>query len=184
MKGDPASARSTLGPLALVVGLVAGFAVLPRIFRSGGAVAPGRDAPEFTLAAVANTASLGEGKTTLSLSELRGRAVVLDFWATWCEPCRLQAPIVEQVARRWGDRGVVVVGVNTDTPGEGDARAVASAWRLTYPIVKDEVGLAARAYGVEVLPTLVVVSRLGKIVAVRTGVTEDAELERLVREAL
>jgi cytochrome c biogenesis protein CcmG/thiol:disulfide interchange protein DsbE len=184
MKGDPASARSTLGPLALVLGLVAGFAILPRVFRSHGAAGPGRDAPDFTLSVVANAASLAGGKPTLSLSELRGRAVLLDFWATWCEPCRLQAPIVEQIARRWSDRGVVVVGVNTDTPGEGDPRTFASAWGLTYPVVKDEVGLASRAYGVEALPTLVVVSRLGKIIAVRAGVTDDAELERLVRQAL
>jgi thiol-disulfide isomerase/thioredoxin len=187
MKGDPAPARSTLAGLALVVGLVAGFAILPRVLRPQGGARQGRDAPDFTLALVANAGSLGAGgsdKTALDLSELRGRAVLLDFWATWCEPCRLQAPIVEQLARRWRDRGVVVVGVNTDSATEGDPRAFASAWGLTYPIVKDEVGAASRAYGIEALPTLVVVSRLGKIVAVRSGVTDDGELERLVRQAL
>ena len=120
---------------------------------------------------------------TFRLSELRGHAVLLDFWATWCEPCRLEAPIVEQLSRRWRDRGVVVVGVDTDTPDQGDPARFAAAHGLTYPMVKDD-GRASRAYGVDALPTLVVVSRMGKIVAVRAGVTDDAELDRLVRQAL
>ncbi len=184
MKGDPESPRSTLAALGLVCALVAGFAVLPRVFRPQEAASVGREAPDFTLPVAANAPSSGADQGTLSLNGLRGKAVLLDFWATWCEPCRLQAPIVEQLARRWSDRDVVVVGVNTDTPDQGDPRAFAVSHGLTYPIVKVDMGHAARAYGVDALPTLVVVSRLGKIVAVRSGVTEDAELERLVREAL
>jgi cytochrome c biogenesis protein CcmG/thiol:disulfide interchange protein DsbE len=176
--------RSTLGVLGLVLVLLAAFALLPRILRRHHGASVGRDAPDFTLALVANGATLGADKRTLSLTELRGRAVLLDFWATWCGPCRLQAPIVDQVARRWRDRGVVVVGVNTDTPDQGDPRSFALASGLTYPIVHDNLGAISREYEVEDLPTLVVVSRVGKIVAVRTGVTDDAELERLVRQAL
>jgi thiol-disulfide isomerase/thioredoxin len=185
---NDASARSNLGVLGLIVLLLAGFAILPRILRRHHGASVGRPAPDFTLALVANGASLGdaprEEETSLKLSELRGRAVLLDFWATWCEPCRLQAPIVDQVARRWHDRGVVVVGVDTDTPDQGDPRFFARAHGLSYPIVHDSVGVTSRAYDVEDLPTLVVVSRLGKIVAVRTGLTDEAELERLVRQAL
>jgi peroxiredoxin len=77
-----------------------------------------------------------------------------------------------------------VVGVNTDTPDQGDPRAFAMAHNLTYPIVQDVSGEASRAFAVESLPTLVVVSRTGKITAVRTGMTDDAELERLIRQAL
>jgi cytochrome c biogenesis protein CcmG, thiol:disulfide interchange protein DsbE len=182
--GGP-STRSTLAALGLVLVLLAGFALLPRLVGPRHAAHTGRDAPDFTLPLVANGASLGEpSKESLSLSELRGRAVLLDFWATWCEPCRLQAPIVEQLARRWHERGVVVVGVNTDTPDQGDPRIFAASHRLTYPMVHDALGVASRAYGIEDLPSLVVVSRTGKIVAVRSGITEDAELERLVRQAL
>lgn len=180
---DP-STRSTLGVLGLVLMLLAGFGLLPRVLRQHHGASVGRDAPDFDLPLVANGISIGESKPTLSLSELRGRAVLLDFWATWCEPCRIQAPIVDQVARRWSARGVVVVGVNTDTPDQGDPRSFAMSRGLTYPIVRDELGAASRAYAVEDLPTLVVVSRTGKVVAVRTGVTDDEEIERLVRQAL
>jgi thiol-disulfide isomerase/thioredoxin len=179
---SPASSRlATLGPALL---LVASFALLPRLLRQHHGAHVGRDAPDFALALVANGSLLGEAEPMLRLRDLRGQAVLLDFWATWCEPCRMQAPIVDQLARRWRERGVVVVGVDTDAPGEGDPRAFAMSRGLSYPIVHDRVGVASRAYEVADLPTLVVVSRTGKIVAVRTGVTDEAELERLVRQAL
>jgi cytochrome c biogenesis protein CcmG, thiol:disulfide interchange protein DsbE len=180
-----ATSQSTLATLGLVLVLLAGFTLLPRVLGRHDSASVGHQAPDFALALVANGASLGERSTaTLSLSELRGRAVLLDFWATWCEPCRVQGSIVDRLARRWHERGVVVVGVNTDTPDQGDPRAYATSHGLSYPIVKDDMGVASRAYGVEDLPTLVVLSPAGKIVAVRTGVTDDAELERLVRQAL
>jgi thiol-disulfide isomerase/thioredoxin len=182
MHGDPRSTQTTLGALGLVLALLAGFALLPRLLSPRV-----REAPDFNLAVVANGAALGGAMAdakTLSLSELRGSAVLLDFWATWCGPCRAEAPIVDQVSRRWRDKGVVVVGVNTDLPDQGDPRAFAMAHGLTYPIVHDTAGQAQRAFAVDSLPTLVVVSRTGKITAVRTGMTDDAELERLIRQAL
>jgi thiol-disulfide isomerase/thioredoxin len=146
----------------------------------------GGDAPDFSLPIVANGAAIGDAvgdKGTLRLSELRGQPILLDFWATWCGPCRAEAPIVDRVSRRWRDRGVVVIGVDTDAPEQGDPRAFAAAHGLTYPIVRDD-GRASRMYAVEGLPTLVVVSRAGKVVAVRTGITEDGELDRLIRLAM
>jgi hypothetical protein len=74
--------------------------------------------------------------------------------------------------------------VSTDSIDDGDLRQFALARGVTYPILQDGVGLASRSYEVENLPTLVVVSPAGKVVAVRTGVTEDAELERIIRRAL
>ncbi|HEY3818130.1 MAG TPA: TlpA disulfide reductase family protein [Polyangiaceae bacterium] len=182
MSEEPRSIQTTLGALGLVMAILAGFALLPRVFTQRV-----REAPDFNAAVVANGAGLGAAMAdskTLSLSALRGNAVLLDFWATWCGPCRAEAPIVDQVSRRWHDKGVVVVGVNTDLPDQGDPKAFAMAHNLTYPIVHDTTGEAQRAFAVDSLPTLVVVSRTGKITAVRTGMTDDAELERLIRQAL
>ena len=183
---DAQSPKSTLGVLGLVLVLLGGFALLPRVFHHEI-----HDAPDFALDVVANGGGLTTATptpstppTSLKLSELRGNAVLLDFWATWCQPCRAEAPIVDRVWRRWRDKGVVVVGVNEDKPDEGDPAAFAQSAGLTYPIVRDPTGVAMRSFEADSLPTLVVVSRTGKVTAVRAGITSDSELERLVRQAL
>jgi cytochrome c biogenesis protein CcmG, thiol:disulfide interchange protein DsbE len=184
MTAESTPSRSTLGALALVVGVLGAVVLLPRIFPSGESAMVGRQAPDFDLRLVANGDSLGSDAQTLRLRDLRGRAVVLDFWATWCDHCRAEAPVVERVAKRWKDRNVAIVGVDTDTPGQGDPREFARRLGLSYPIVHDIEGDATRAYGIEGLPTLVVVSPLGRVVAVRSGETDDRELDRLVKLAL
>jgi thiol-disulfide isomerase/thioredoxin len=139
------------------------------------------DAPEFTAPIVANAPE--PEQKTLSLASLRGHPVVLDFWATWCAPCRAETPIVNGIAQRFKDRGLVVVGVNTsDEPGLAEAYVRAKG--LVFPIVFDEHNRVASQFRADTLPTLVVVSKTGKIVAVRHGLTSETDLERLVRSVL
>lgn len=183
MTGVPAALRDTLGPLAIVLALLTGVALYSRFFPSRSALV-GHEAPDFRLGVVANGESLAKGGGTLSLHDLRGRAVLLDFWATWCSHCRAEAPLLDRVARRWRDRGVTVVGIDMDVPGQGDPGEFAARHGLSYPIVQDQFGDASRDYRVEELPTLVVVSRSGVIVAVRTGAADGGELDRLVEQAL
>ena len=111
---------------------------------------------------------------------LRGHAVVLDFWATWCGPCQAEAPIVNTIAQRYKDRGLVVVGVNTSDEDGLAARFVAEKG-LTFPIVYDEGNSDREATTASTsLPTLIVVSKTGKIVAIRTAsrATRDARRHR------
>jgi thiol-disulfide isomerase/thioredoxin len=181
MAEDAASEGRVKSPLTIafvVLAMLVGFAVLPRLFRPPQSALVGKDAPDFSLLVVLN----GGDKPNLTLSELQGKPVILDFWATWCGPCQAEAPILDKIAQRYRDKGLVVVGVNTsDAPG----RAKPWAWthHISFPIVYDPDDVAPK-YGVENLPTLVVVSKTGKVMAVRTGVTSDAELERLVAAAL
>jgi|HubBroStandDraft_1064217.scaffolds.fasta_scaffold05934_4 peroxiredoxin len=179
--------RSTRGGLqsaGLVALLLVGLALLPRLFAGREASRVGRSAPDFRLPIVANGGEFGGDGASLGLSDVRGRAALLVFWATWCMPCRAEAPVINEVSRRWHDRNVVVLGIDTDEPGQGDPREFAVARGLVYPILRDQSAEASHAYDVEALPTLVVISTLGKIVAIRTGVTGDGEIDRLIRQAL
>ena len=165
---------------AVVVALVVGFAVLPRVFGASGGPLAGKDAPELSLKLVANAPT---DAADVSLSGLRGHPVLLDFWATWCGPCQAEAPVVNRIAERYREQGLAVVGVDTSDE-KGNAAPFASRHHLTYPIAYDEGQRAASAYGVENLPTLVVISKTGKVMAVRTGMTSDDELDALIKRAL
>jgi len=134
-----------------------------------------KPAPEFSLKDASGQ--------TVRLADYRGKVVLLDFWATWCGPCQQEAPIVDRIAQRYGAQGLAVVGVNTSDEA-GNAAPFAKRHHLSYPIAYDEGQRVAMAYGVENLPTLIVISKTGKVVAIRRGVTSDAELEDLVKRAL
>ncbi len=162
-----------------VIALVAVFALLPRLFPPKSPLS-GKDAPDVVLKMVANAPPAG---TDVSLSGLRGQAVLLDFWATWCGPCQEETPILDGIAKRYDGKGLTVVGVDTSDE-EGKAGVFAARHHLSYPIAYDEGQRAAAAYGVQNLPTLVVISKTGKIVGVRTGVTKDSELEELLKQAM
>jgi cytochrome c biogenesis protein CcmG, thiol:disulfide interchange protein DsbE len=170
----------------LIVGLLAAFAWLPRLIHARESEQVGKDAPVVRVPLVLNAEQLGAppnlAPTAIGTDELKGHAVLLDFWATWCGPCQAEAPIVDRVANRYKSRGLVVIGVNT-SDREGLAGPWASSHKLTYPIAFDN-GPAAEAFGVEQLPTLIVISKTGKIIARRTGMTDGDEIERLVNQAL
>jgi cytochrome c biogenesis protein CcmG, thiol:disulfide interchange protein DsbE len=177
---------------ALVVGLLAAFAWLPRLIHSHETEGVGVDAPGMKVPLVANADELvalsvapgppALAPTDVTLAELKGHPILLDFWATWCGPCQAEAPIVDRVAKRFKSRGLVVVGVNT-SDSSGLAAPWARAHGISYPIAFDD-GTAARAFDVESLPTLVVISKTGKVIARRMGMTESEEIERLVNQAL
>jgi thiol-disulfide isomerase/thioredoxin len=164
-----------------IVALVAlsvlfGFAILPRLFSD---TLVGRAAPDFSLDVVTGGA---EGDR-IHLNELKGQAVLLDFWATWCEPCQAVAPILDRISRKHQGKGLVVVGVNTsDKPGL--APIFAKRKGLSYPIVYDDGDDVAQRYGVVNLPTLVLIDPQGNVIAVRAGLEDEGAIEDLVARAI
>ncbi len=177
-RGSPAQA------VLVVIALAAGFAAVPRVTQGCSGVALDEPAPDFRARVVANANNLGGGPSShVELKDLRGHPVVLDFWATWCGPCQAVAPIVNAIAERYKDRGLAVLGVNTSDE-DGLAAAFMRKKGLGFPIVYDEGNTIAKQYAVTALPTLIVVSKTGKIVAVRHGVTTDSDLDDIVRRYL
>ncbi len=118
-------------------------------------------APDFTL-----TSTDGE---TFTLSELRGTPVILNFWATWCPPCRAEMPAFEEVWQRYGRGDVLILGVNqgeSATAVEGFARGYI---QTSFPLLLDRRTEVGAIYGVRALPTTVFVDREGRIQDVKVG---------------
>ncbi len=166
--------------IAVLIALSAlfGLAILPRLASGGGGMV-GKPAPDVTLPVVAN----GDPGARMKLAELRGHAVVLDFWATWCGPCDMQAPILDRLARRHQKQGLIVLGVNVDEPPEV-ARSYAAKKGLSYPIVLDEAREASALYGVDKLPSLVVIDKEGRVLAYLTGIVDEASLDEVIAAAM
>jgi cytochrome c biogenesis protein CcmG, thiol:disulfide interchange protein DsbE len=103
---------------------------------------------------------------SLSLAAYRGRPVVLNFWASWCVPCKEEAPLLESVWKRYRDRGLVVVGVDINDL-KGDARRFARQNKMSYPLVHDGPGDTTTTYGLTGVPETFFVARDGRLVCER-----------------
>lgn len=144
--------------LGLIALLVLGLARDTDRFKIDHAMDQGERvaAPDFTLPVFANGGSLGAVDTPLTLSKLRGRPVVLNIWASWCGPCRDEAPIIEDLQRRYGPKGVVVLGLNSeDDPG--DARKFLAEYRATFPVVRAGDNAVRTRFGTEQMPETFVI---------------------------
>jgi thiol-disulfide isomerase/thioredoxin len=103
------------------------------------------------------------GGGTLSSSDLEGRVVVLNFWASWCAPCRHEMPTLQRVWRDYRDRGVTIVGIDVRDVAE-DARSFARELGITYPIVRDEEEVLVRRLRADPLPQTFFIGRDGRLV--------------------
>lgn len=134
-------------------------------------------APAFTLP------RLGSGQE-IALASLRGKAVVLNFWASWCGPCKDEAPMLEAAWKRYRDRGVVVLGVDAQD-FDVDAKRFVDRADITYPIVRDKHGSTLGHYGVTGFPETWFVDRAGRLVGEHvSGPLTEAQLERNIRLAM
>ena len=114
-----------------------------------------------------------------SLSDYRGRVVVLNFWASWCVPCREESSLLQRWHERIRSRGGTVLGVNV-LDVRSDARAFIREYRLAYPMLRDGSGDSVKAFGVVGYPETFVIDGRGRIVAVTRGPVDEADLRRQV----
>ena len=135
------------------------------------APAVGHPAPDFTLTTVTGS--------TVVLSELRGTPVVLNFWATWCPPCRAELPEMQAASQRLAGQ-VAIVGVD-QAEAPADVQAFAAKLGLTYALPLDTDAGVSRLYAVRSLPTTFFIDRAGTIRQIQIGAVTEATLAQLLK---
>lgn len=159
----------------LVLGFL-GYRLAPQLAAAlavGGGEEP---APSFALRTLAGD--------TVSLEALRGQVVLVNFWATWCPPCRVEMPGFERVYREKKDDGFIIVGVSTDRAGAGVVREFLEARGITFPVAMAAGGVARDFGGVHALPTSFLIDRQGRVRHEVRGLFAEPALRRAVERLL
>ncbi|TMK78447.1 MAG: TlpA family protein disulfide reductase [Actinobacteria bacterium] len=177
----PLRLAAQAGAVALVVGLL-GLLVWKVAHDNPGGVAADFNAGK-KVQAVDFTLGRLNGKGSLSLSSLRGRVVVLNFWAAWCDPCKSEAPRFQSAFERYRRHGVAFVGLDV-TDYSGDARAFLARYGITYPNVRDQRGSVLAKYGGLPIPRTYVVARSGRVVSYIFGEARPEAIDSAIKKAL
>lgn len=129
-------------------------------FAASAADATGKPAPDFTLKSTS-------GKN-VRLAEQRGDVVMINFWATWCGPCRQEMPLLEKLNQKYKDLGFVLLGINVESDTTQMAKYLKDV-PVTFPILSDGANSVAKLYGVDGMPSTVIIDRNGVVRFVHRG---------------
>ncbi|HEX6834995.1 MAG TPA: TlpA disulfide reductase family protein, partial [Polyangia bacterium] len=136
-------------------------------------VGKGQRAPEFSLPSLSGS--------TVALSSMRGKVVLIDFWAQWCEPCKKELPQLDRLAKEYAGKGVVVVAVNIDKQKENAERMVKQLG-VSLPVLLDPAGSVAATYDLPKMPTSFLVDKKGIVRFVHEGFEGSADVDRFRSE--
>ncbi len=143
--------------------------------------------PAFLLAAILllNCSAPLRADEALDLSEYRGKVVLVDFWASWCVPCRRSFPWMNEMQEKYAGSGLVIIAVNMDAEA-GEAQAFLDDYPANFRIINDPVGDIAKSYDVIAMPSSYVIGRDGSLVKTHLGfkVKKQDEYESALLEAL
>lgn len=161
-------------PLVVASLLIASVVGVPSLAEIPGGT---RKAPDFTLKSATGS--------NIKLSELRGRVVLVNFWATWCTPCKEELPFFNTLYRRYQNLGLEVLGVNIDKV-PSHATQMSTALGLSFPVLFDPAGNTSTLYQIRTMPTTFVVAKDGTLRHVHWGFgpSEPARYEEEIRALL
>ena len=120
----------------------------------------------------------------LKFSDFRGKVVVLDFWATWCPPCRAEIPGLVAIHKKYADQGLSVIGVSVDQQGPAVVKPFMQRFSINYPVVMGNEKVLSDYGGISAIPTTFVIDREGNVVASHEGYTDQATFESEIRPLL
>ena len=158
-------------------GSCAAAVLLLALATDAAAVGAGEPAPAFSLPTAAGD--------SVALDKLHGRVVYVDFWASWCGPCRRSFPWMNEMHAKYGPKGLTVIGVNVDKR-RPDAERFLQQTPAAFTIVYDSAGKTPEAYAVKGMPSSYLIDGAGNVVAVESGFRDEqkAELEARIRSLL
>ncbi len=124
---------------------------------------------------------------TISLSEYKGQVVLLEFWATWCPPCKASVPALVELTRKYGQKGFIVIGVSIDTDSDASekVRQFSATHNINYPVLMANETIS-KTYNVMSIPTSFLIGKDGKIIDIFKGYSEEfdhkisAQIEKLL----
>lgn len=140
----------------------------------------GTKAPDFELKVLDVN---GNGKT-LKLSDFKGKAVLMNFWATWCEPCKIEMPWLVDFQKKYGPEGLQIVGIAMDDTDEPTIVSFTKKMGVNYPVVQGTEKVADLYGGIDGMPTLFFVNRSGKIIDHELGLRGMDIIETNIKKAL
>jgi len=164
---------------ALTVFVISASFGMGNIANASQKTLDGSPAPDFTLKS-------RSGKN-LRLSDYRGQVVMVNFWASWCGPCRQEMPILEKMFKRYSKLGFVILGVNTEQDSS-KANAYLRDIKVSFPILYDTTSKVSKTYSVQAMPTTVIIDRNGKMRYLHAGYKSGYEndykkqIKKLIRE--
>jgi peroxiredoxin len=124
-----------------------------------------------------------DGKTIRS-SDFKGKVVILDFWATWCGPCRMELQGFIELQKKYEKQGLTVIGVSVDQISPDEVKKFAQQSGVNYPVVLADAKATQDFGGIEAIPTTFVIDREGRIVKQHLGFTEKEEFEKEIKPLL
>jgi peroxiredoxin len=148
----------------------------PRQPKFGGSAQNGKPAPEFELKSL-------DGRQ-VRLSDYRGKAVLLNFWATWCAPCKIEMPWFVDLQKQYGAQGLQVIGIAMDDSSEDTIAKFAQQMGINYPVLIGKEAVGDAYGGVQFLPTTFFIDRQGRVVDRVFGLVSHSDIEEDVKKAL
>jgi thiol-disulfide isomerase/thioredoxin len=180
--GEERTVRSRVFRNFLLLGAVIAGALMiayPYLPRVSAAVKNAKDrnpAPGFTL-------KDPRGRD-LTLSDYKGKVVLLNFWATWCGPCKIEIPWFIEFEKSYNTRGFAVVGISMDEDGWNAVKPYVEQKQMNYRVAIGDDGLAQKYGGIDSLPTTFLIDRAGRVAAVHMGLVSKNVYEREIQELL
>lgn len=154
----------------------------PPVPKATAAAKPVGELPKIGVAPKWSLKDL-EGKV-ISSDDLKGKVVILDFWATWCPPCRAEIPGYVELQKQYGKDGLVIVGASADEAGPGVVKDFAAKLGINYTMVMMDEAISSAFGGIEALPTTFLIDRNGQIRDRKVGMEEKAEYEQKILSVL